>query len=127
MTRPAPATVLVYVLAASSFRWLVSDLFRPEHQFFYNKREFKAERDGILEVLNKRPGKQLVLVRYGPKHEVNLEWVYNRADIDGSSIAWAHSMGPARDASLVAYFRDRQAWYLDENGTAVLTPYAGQQ
>jgi hypothetical protein len=70
-------------------------------------------RTTIAEWLKRRPGKQLVVVRYGRFHEVNQEWVYNGADIDGSKIVWAREVDPQSDAELLSYFRDREAWLLE--------------
>jgi len=70
-------------------------------------------RASIAEWLKRRPGKQLVVVRYGRFHEVNQEWVYNGADIDGSKIVWAREVDPRSDAELLSYFRDREAWLLE--------------
>jgi len=145
----APATALVYIVVAAAlrslrhWRWialrarpvlfgaallligssLVWDLFQPEHQFLFDKREFKAERAKILDLLARIPGKKLVLVRYGPSHDVNREWVYNRADIDGPDIVWARSMGQRMDEELISYFKNRRVWFLYENGPAMLTSY----
>jgi hypothetical protein len=145
----APATALIYIIAAGALRelwhWrrngsdlrqvicgaallliavqLVGDLFHPEHQFLYDKRTFQTERARVLQFLKGMPGKQLVFVRYGTNHDVNNEWVYNRANIDDSAIAWARSMGPVNDRALIAYFKDRRVWLLDENGSAKIYPY----
>jgi hypothetical protein len=62
--------------------------------------------------LSRRPGKQLVLVRYSRFHEVNQEWVYNDADIDGSKIVWAREVNPQSDTELLRYFHDREVWLL---------------
>jgi hypothetical protein len=67
----------------------------------------------ITEWLSRRSGKQLVVVRYGPFHEVNQEWVYNNADIDGSKIVWAREVSPQSDAELLHYFHDREVWLLE--------------
>ena len=58
-----------------------------------------------------------MLVRYAPKHSIHEEWVYNRADIDVSSIVWAREMNPLQDAELLDYFHDRRVWVLDADAS----------
>jgi len=60
-------------------------------------------------------GKDLVIVRYGPRHDVHHEWVRNAADIDRSAVVWAHDLGLAKNARLLEYFRERKAWLLEVN------------
>ena len=66
------------------------------------------------------------MVRYRPSHDIHREWVRNAADIDGAPVVWAHDLGEARNAKLLEYFRDREAWLLEVNdpeGGEVLRPY----
>jgi hypothetical protein len=91
---------------------------------------FAAARNSIAGELARMPGRQLVLVRYAPGHSVHQEWVWNRADIDGSQTVWARAMDPAKDQELIQYYRgrqpDRQAWMLDADQTPPrLTAYSG--
>ena len=82
----------------------------------YWERGYEPHRDAraTLEAwLEARPRKQLVIVRYGPNHPPEQEWVYNHADIDGSKVIWARSMGAKPDAELAAYFPNRDIWVLD--------------
>jgi hypothetical protein len=78
---------------------------------------FASARNSIARELSRMPGRQLVLVRYAPSHSPHEEWVWNRADIDGSQTVWARAMDPDKDRELIQYFRDRQAdrqvWMLD--------------
>lgn len=84
-----------------------------------------AERSRTLAQLASYPGRQLVIVRYGPNHDVYFhEWVYNPADIDGAKVVFARDMGPARNQELVNYFKDRHVWLVDADvAGAKLEPY----
>jgi len=82
---------------------------------------FAVARDLISRELAQKPGRQLVLVRYARGHSPLEEWVWNRADIDGSQTVWARAIDPATDRELILYYRDRQAdrqvWMLDADQT----------
>jgi hypothetical protein len=83
------------------------------------------ERAQILHTLEGSDGQQLVFVRYGPNHNLDSEWVYNRADIDGSKVVWARDMGNAKNQELLQYFKSRQAWMLDADDLPPrMSPYS---
>ncbi len=54
--------------------------------------------------------RHLVFVRYAPDHTCFQEWVYNRADINGSAVVWAREISPDEDRRLRQYYADRKAW-----------------
>ncbi len=56
--------------------------------------------------------KHLVLVAYSQHHNPHIEWVYNRADIDGSPVVWARFLDEESNQKLFHYYRDRQKWIL---------------
>jgi hypothetical protein len=58
------------------------------------------------------PGKDLVLVRYDPRHSPHAEWVYNGADLGGTEVLWARSLSPAEDCALAAAEPGRRPWAL---------------
>jgi hypothetical protein len=62
--------------------------------------------------LAQAPGKQLVFVRYWPKHEV-AEWVYNSADIDRQAVVFARDLGATENEQLRSYYSDRHVWLLE--------------
>ena len=77
----------------------------------------------INDQLARLPGKQLVIVRYGPRHMFQ-EWVHNASDIDQARTVWAHDLG-AEDENLLRYYPDRSAWLLEPDTTPPnLVPYA---
>jgi len=84
------------------------------------------ERAETLAHLASSPGRQLVIVQYGPDHDVYFhEWVYNPADIDTAKVVFARDMGPARNQELIDYFKDRHVWLVDADGAgARLQPYS---
>jgi hypothetical protein len=71
------------------------------------------ERAAITKQLENSPGHHLVIVEYGPDHDLNQEWVYNAADIDTAKIVWARDMGDRDNQELLQYFHDRKVWRLN--------------
>jgi hypothetical protein len=81
------------------------------------------DRTEIASELARMPGKQLVLVSYGTHHNVDWEWVWNRADIDRSKIVWARDMDTSSNEELIQYFGDRTVWVLkaDDNSPHLMS------
>jgi hypothetical protein len=78
---------------------------------------------GVNRELAQYPGKQLVFVRYWPKHTLT-EWVYNSADIDRQSVVFARDLGPDENEKLLAYYPDRAAWLLEPDAKPPkISPY----
>ena len=71
------------------------------------------ERAMVERELGELPGGQLVLVRYGVRHDLNREWVWNDASIDAAKVVWARDMGESRNQELLEYFKHRTAWSID--------------
>jgi hypothetical protein len=81
------------------------------------------DRPRIIAQLMQLPRPQLVLVRYGPHHNADLDWIYNDPDIPRAKLIWAHDMGDA-NRELLQYFFDRQVWLLEvDDSTPQLSPY----
>jgi hypothetical protein len=82
------------------------------------------KRAAILHQLETGPDQHLIIVRYGPEHGSHIEWVYNRADIDGAKVVWARDMGEEQNQELLRYFSERRVWvlYADESPPR-LEPY----
>ncbi len=89
-------------------------------------RNFEAgsARQAVVETLQRMPGPQLVLVRYGREHDTQVEWVYNAATIDASKVIWAREMSSDEDRPFLEYFHDRTVWLLEpDQSPPKLTPY----
>ena len=85
-------------------------------------------REEIENQLMRLPGKHLVIVRYTPEHDPFDEWVYNRADIDGSKIVWARELSKSENQKLFDYFKNRKIWLLKADETpARLSEYASPE
>ncbi len=83
----------------------------------------RTGREAIVRELSQGSGKQLVFVRYYPRHTLD-EWVYNAADIDGAGIVWARDLGSSENEKLRQYYPDRTAWLLEPDFRPPrLTPY----
>ena len=83
-----------------------------------------ADRAALASKLNSDPERFLVIVRYGPQHDPNREWVYNDADLDAAKVVWARDRGPETDA-LVHYFHDRRAVIVEPDAhPRVVLPYS---
>jgi len=79
----------------------------------------------VLRQLETMGGKHLVLVRYILDHHPGDEWVYNRADIDGSPVVWERELDRESNARLTEYFRDRRIWLVEPDTPAPrLVPYS---
>jgi hypothetical protein len=82
------------------------------------------ERASIVRQLRNIPGRQLVIVAYGPGHNLDHEWVYNAADIDAAKVAWARDVGDSGNQELLNYFKDRQVWRVNADASPPqLEPY----
>lgn len=78
----------------------------------------------VVERLNAIPGGHLIIVRYGPDHNVDRDWIYNEPDIDRARIIWARDMGREQNLELLQYFRDRHAWLMSgDESPPHLEPY----
>jgi hypothetical protein len=147
----APGTALVYVLAGLALRtaWrhapgspgerrlfaagvaalfvvtTAVGLFTPKNRFYFSATDYhvKAKHASAEDRLRHEPGDHLVLVQYGPGHDPWEELVYNAADIDGSKIIWARSLGMEKDSELIRYYAKRTVWVLEENGAVKLKRY----
>ena len=102
-------------------RWLAPAAFPT----WWTLAPTNLERAATLAGLQQHPGRQLAIVRYGPRHDILYhEWVYNEADIDRAKVVWARDMGPGDNKELIDYFHDRHAWLVEADDVPPkLLPY----
>ena len=82
------------------------------------------DRVRIVERLSAIPGAHLVIVRYGPDHNVDRDWIYNAPDIDRARIVWARDMGKEQNQELLRYFPNHHAWLMSgDESPPYLEPY----
>jgi hypothetical protein len=113
-----PATVLILVAnslhsaAGAGSRWLPIGVYQ------------QPARARMLRQLEASAGRDLVIVRYLPGHNVHDEWVYNEADIDAAPVVWARDMGAEGNRDLLGYFENRQVWLVEpDQRPPRITPY----
>jgi hypothetical protein len=74
--------------------------------------------------LAQEPGKQLVFVRYWPRHLFD-EWIHNSATPDASRVVFAGDLGFDENEKLRQYYPDRTAWILEPDARPPrLSPYS---
>jgi hypothetical protein len=98
-----------FVFAVTAFPALIAPL---RHGDAAAQNGFAVRQDSIARSLVADGRRHLVLVSYGSTHDVDEEWVYNRANLTEAPIVWARSLTSEKDARLLAHFRDRVAWRL---------------
>jgi hypothetical protein len=114
------ARVLLFLCAAQFVFWyglhlsydpvLISAMARYETWDYINYGDVDG-RAAVNAQLAASPGRQLVFVRYSPRHLFD-EWIHNAADIDASAVVFAADRGEDNIA-LRKYFPDRKAWILE--------------
>jgi hypothetical protein len=117
------AAVIVFTLPTAL------GLLTPENRCLIGSTKYLDAHHAVIEEqLTKRPGEHLVLVRYGPAalaavnhHQNYEELVYNHADIDGSKVIWARSLGAEKDAELIRHYPNREVWLVDEDAEITLS------
>jgi hypothetical protein len=85
---------------------------------------YGQERANFKSRLEDMPGGQLVIVRYGAKHNTLNEWVYNAPDIDNAKVVWAREMKTEDNLELIRYYANRKVWLAEPDTIpARLSPY----
>jgi len=78
-----------------------------------NETGWFRDRERVARELESRPGRHLVMVRYGEAHNANREWVYNAADLNRAPVIWAREMAPQEDRELWKNYPGRTIWLVE--------------
>jgi len=118
---PLICAAMIAVRVALAVASVPPDLSQPKT--WARNSHLVVSRDLIAGRILEDGGQHLVIVHYGPGHDIHAEYVYNAADIDASPVVWARDMGPEKNAELVRYFSSRKVWWLNIDIDATLSPY----
>jgi hypothetical protein len=104
---------------------LVYGLVNPQDLLTWQRpSNLQIRRARVLEDLESEDDRHLIVVRYGRRHRVHDEWVYNEADIDAAQVVWARALDPVSSRRLLEYFQDRRIWLFEpDDPAAKLQPY----
>lgn len=106
----ASGTVLAAFLIGALFCGVAGNNAYRAWREVKNPFPFKLQRAHVQQELTALSGQQVVFVHYTPVHNVNLEWVYNSADIDAQKLVWARDLGSEQNQQLIAYYSGRHFW-----------------
>ena len=116
------AALLVVVMCGAQFLfWFGFHLFADTNastaMLQYDDWDFVNHGDpegriAVRDSLARAAGKQLVFVRYWPRHRFE-EWIQNAADIDRARVVWALDRGAGENEKLRHYYADRTVWLLE--------------
>lgn len=122
--RLRPGQMLVTLVSLHTFFFFTMFVFGPwRDQPVPSHLVWGLDRDRLERNLIQQGGKHLVMVRYGPEHSPQREWVYNRSSIDDAPVVWAKELGQEKNAMLRHYFSGRKVWRLaPDEGVSTLTP-----
>ena len=78
----------------------------------------------VSNLLQARGGRHLVFIRYDPDIPIDVEWVYNSADLHAAPVLFVQDLGPARNPDLIAAFPGRSVWLVTvSTAGSSLDPY----
>ncbi|MFO0815450.1 MAG: hypothetical protein U0796_19715 [Gemmatales bacterium] len=84
---------------------------------YFSKDATAAIRSTIERQLSSEPGRHLIFMTYGSKHDTGQECVYNSATISAQKVIWARSLGREADELLMKEYPQRQYWILHADST----------
>jgi hypothetical protein len=144
---PAPLMPVIVFLGIYGARWINAWRWRGVGRAFVRwclvscfmvliptmQREYRDTHGGwwldrarVIAKLERQPGRQLVIVHYGPAHISGNEWVFNAADIENAKVVWARERSAGEMPTFLKHFPDRKTWRIDvqdDDHMPELAPY----
>lgn len=100
----------VVVATAGRCAWQWFDTVRTPERLLEH---WSLRRELLNTTLARQGGQHVVFVRYGPRHNHDIELVYNRADIDASPVVWVRELDGEQNEKVREYYKGRQMWLFD--------------
>ena len=114
---------LVLRVEARANDWAI-DLHPPDVDALLTQ-DWSLQRAELEKWLEAQSGQQLVFVRYFAIHDVDHEWVWNRADLMHAKVVWARDFGSDHNQVLPQQMPNRKVWsLLADMPNPKLVPYS---
>jgi hypothetical protein len=114
LSRTLPIVCALGLLIPMSGRFIQSELpqrFSGLAHFWASEFQSTWPREQLRAQLPNEGGKDLVFVRYRyPEHNLDNEWVFNRANLDEAKIIWARELDSESNLRLIERFPGRRIW-----------------
>ena len=101
---------LILRVEARANRWSI-DIHPPDIDALLTE-DWSLKRAALQKSLEDQAGQDLVFVRYFPQHDVDHEWVWNRADLMHAKVVWARDLGSDHNQLLLRQMPGRKVWSL---------------
>jgi hypothetical protein len=124
LSRSLPIICLMGLIIPMSGRLLESHFDEHATKLWQHEFGYPYPHTRFLNWLNKRPGRQIVLVRYATLPENSHEdrvltmrlkrestgWIYNSANLSTAKVVWARELDPDSNRKLLEQFPNREVW-----------------
>ena len=121
LSRYAPPAVALLMFGIMFARDAKQILFQTTPDSY---KAVNAHKPDLEQRLADLGGRHIILVHYTQAKNPHEEWIYNGADLDGSTVLWAQDMGEEKNRELLSYFKGRKFWRFEpDESPDQLTPY----
>jgi hypothetical protein len=124
LSRSLPIVCAIGLMIPMSGRFLEPSVGARIIKLWQREFAYPQTRARLVKSLDKRPGRQIVLVRYSTLPDNSAAytvlklkllrevtgWVYNSADLSAAKVVWARELDPESNRELLKHFPDRKAW-----------------